>query len=524
MAADLRAANELVALGPVEAALLRGRDRPIVIAPRRPGARVAAAVAPRTRELGVMLPYSPLHHLLLADVGEPLVMTSGNVSDEPIAYRDDDALERLAGIADLVLLHDRPIQTRTDDTVLRVARGRPLPLRRSRGAVPSVLALPVPATRHVLACGAELKSTFCLARGEPRVGRPPHRRPQERRDAGLVRGGRRPLREAVRGRPGRRRARPAPRLPLDHVRARARGRRARRGPAPPRPPRRLPGRARRARARPSGRSSTAPGSAPTAPSGAARSWSATCAASSAAGTCGRSRCRAATRPRASRGGWRARGGWRPAATRGRCAGSTPTAGARSRGSPRPAWRRRRPPRSGGSSTRSPRSAGCGSRSATRARRRSSWRRRATRPSAAPTRWTRCTACSTRARRSSPSTATCRAASRRARSPRASTTRSPTPRPTTARGWRATAGSSVVVLSGGAFQNRRLLERTAETLDARGAARARPAAAAAQRRRHLVRPGGGRRRARRVMLPDGLDGAAPRAAAAPERSCRLARGP
>jgi hydrogenase maturation protein HypF len=165
MAPDLEAARRLVALGPVETALLRGRDRPIVLAPRRRDARVAAAVAPHSAELGVMLPYSPLHHLLLADVGEPLVMTSGNVSDEPIVYRDDDARERLAGIADLVLGHDRPIETRTDDSVLRVARGRPLPLRRSRGAVPSALALPVPAARHVLACGAELKSTFCVARG-----------------------------------------------------------------------------------------------------------------------------------------------------------------------------------------------------------------------------------------------------------------------------------------------------------------------------------------------------------------------
>jgi hydrogenase maturation protein HypF len=112
-----------------------------------------------------MLPYSPLHHLLLGDVGEPLVMTSGNVSDEPIAYEDDDALERLATIADLVVTHDRPIQTRVDDSVLRTAGGLPLPLRRSRGAVPSLLALSVPAGRHVLACGAELKSTFCLARG-----------------------------------------------------------------------------------------------------------------------------------------------------------------------------------------------------------------------------------------------------------------------------------------------------------------------------------------------------------------------
>ena len=165
MAGDVEAARELVELGPVEAALLAGRDRPIVLARRRHDAPVARAVAPRSAELGVMLPYSPLHHLLLADVGEPLVMTSGNVSDEPIAYEDDDALERLAPIADLVVTHDRPIQTRVDDSVLRVAGGRPLPLRRSRGAVPSLLALPVPAGRHVLACGAELKSTFCLARG-----------------------------------------------------------------------------------------------------------------------------------------------------------------------------------------------------------------------------------------------------------------------------------------------------------------------------------------------------------------------
>jgi hydrogenase maturation protein HypF len=165
MAPNLEAARELIELGPLEESLLTGRDRPIVVGRRRRDARVAGAVAPRSAELGVMLPYSPLHHLLLRDVGEPLVMTSGNVSDEPIAYEDDDALERLAPIADVVVTHDRPIQTRVDDSVLRTAGGRPLPLRRSRGAVPSLLALPVPAGRHVLACGAELKSTFCLARG-----------------------------------------------------------------------------------------------------------------------------------------------------------------------------------------------------------------------------------------------------------------------------------------------------------------------------------------------------------------------
>jgi hydrogenase maturation protein HypF len=167
MVRDVAAARELVVVTDEEASLLAGRDRPIVLAPRLAGAAVAASVAPRSADLGVLLPYSPLHHLLLADVGEPLVMTSGNVSEEPIAHVDEDALERLAGIADLVLFHDRPIHTRTDDSVLRAVPGRrPLLMRRSRGFVPDSLALPVSATRHVLACGAELKSTFCVAKGE----------------------------------------------------------------------------------------------------------------------------------------------------------------------------------------------------------------------------------------------------------------------------------------------------------------------------------------------------------------------
>ncbi|HSD79675.1 MAG TPA: Sua5/YciO/YrdC/YwlC family protein, partial [Solirubrobacteraceae bacterium] len=106
------------------------------------------------------------HHLLLDDVGEPLVMTSGNVSDEPIAYEDDDAVARLGAIADLLLLHDRPIHMRTDDSVVRAVRGRPLVLRRSRGHVPASIGLPVAAPRPVLGCGAELKSTFCVARGD----------------------------------------------------------------------------------------------------------------------------------------------------------------------------------------------------------------------------------------------------------------------------------------------------------------------------------------------------------------------
>ena len=161
LAGSLDAARQLVELeAPARDELLSPR-RPIVVAPRQPAARVAASVAPGHPTLGVMLPYSPLHHLLAADTGSALVLTSGNVSDEPIAYRDDDALARLAPIADLFLLHDRPIQTRTDDSVVRP----PLALRRSRGHVPEPLALPVGAPRPLLACGAELKNTFCLARG-----------------------------------------------------------------------------------------------------------------------------------------------------------------------------------------------------------------------------------------------------------------------------------------------------------------------------------------------------------------------
>ncbi len=165
MAGDLEAARALVELAPAEEALLAGPERPIVLARRRAGATVAHAVAPDSADLGVMLPYTPLQHVLLADVGETLVMTSGNVSDEPIAHEDEDALARLAGIADGFLVHDRAIHTRTDDSIVRAVPGRrALMLRRSRGYVPESLGLPLDAS-PLLACGAQLKSTFCLARG-----------------------------------------------------------------------------------------------------------------------------------------------------------------------------------------------------------------------------------------------------------------------------------------------------------------------------------------------------------------------
>ena len=172
MAADLAAARRLCLTGDAEAALLASPSRPIVLLPRLAGAQVAESAAPGNRQLGVMLPYTPLHHLLLAEVGRPLVLTSGNVSDEPIAYRDDDALARLAGIADAFLTHDRDIHMRADDSVARTFRDRPMLIRRSRGFAPEPLhAGGFP--RHVLACGAELKNTFCLAK-EHRAFVSPH--------------------------------------------------------------------------------------------------------------------------------------------------------------------------------------------------------------------------------------------------------------------------------------------------------------------------------------------------------------
>jgi hydrogenase maturation protein HypF len=171
MAPDLAAAERLVVLGETARALMLTPQRPIVLAPRRTGAPVARAVAPGALELGVMLPYSPLHHLLLGDCAKALVVTSGNISDEPISFRDQEAAERLAAIADLFLVHDRPIETRTDDSVVRVARlgpeTRTVTVRRSRGYVPDSLPLPSGgAPRPILACGAELKNTFCVAKGE----------------------------------------------------------------------------------------------------------------------------------------------------------------------------------------------------------------------------------------------------------------------------------------------------------------------------------------------------------------------
>jgi hydrogenase maturation protein HypF len=163
---DVETARGLVELGPEEEALLTSRERPIVLARRLADAAVAPSVAPNAPDLGLMLPYTPLHQLLASDTGLPLVMTSGNTSDEPIAFDDEDARERLNRIADRFLVHDRPIATRTDDSVVRVVRERPLMLRRSRGYVPASLDLPVASPLPLLGVGAEQKNAFCLAKGD----------------------------------------------------------------------------------------------------------------------------------------------------------------------------------------------------------------------------------------------------------------------------------------------------------------------------------------------------------------------
>jgi hydrogenase maturation protein HypF len=177
MAATLHDAFALVRLDDVEAGLLTGDARPIVIARAEPGALVDRLVAPGRDELGVMLAYTPLHHLLMAEVDGPLVMTSGNVSDEPIAFRDDDALRRLGDIADLFLSHDRAIEAACEDSVVRVVsvagRRQPLFIRRSRGFVPQPIPVPLSSTETILATGGQLKNTACVVRhGEAIVG--PH--------------------------------------------------------------------------------------------------------------------------------------------------------------------------------------------------------------------------------------------------------------------------------------------------------------------------------------------------------------
>ena len=165
MVPDLAAARSMAQLNEMEERLLAAPESPIVIVRRAPGCPVSRLVAPGNSLIGLILPYTPLHHLLMrGDNFQALVMTSANLSDEPITFQDDDALQRLPGIADYVLLHDRPIHIRSDDSVTRVFQGRPLLYRRARGYAPRAIMLPFQSP-PVLAVGAELKNAICLVKG-----------------------------------------------------------------------------------------------------------------------------------------------------------------------------------------------------------------------------------------------------------------------------------------------------------------------------------------------------------------------
>jgi hydrogenase maturation protein HypF len=163
MVRDLAEAERLCELTPRERALLLAPERPIVLARRRPESGVSFKVAPGNRYLGLLLPYTPLHQLLFAHSPPALVMTSGNLSEEPLEFTNDGARRRLSALADAFLLHDRDIRVPCDDSVVRPAGDQVIPLRRARGFVPRTLPLPLKSPAEILGLGAEQKNTFCLA-------------------------------------------------------------------------------------------------------------------------------------------------------------------------------------------------------------------------------------------------------------------------------------------------------------------------------------------------------------------------
>ena len=177
MLPDIAAIDAQCYINDTERQLLESRERPIVIVTRKEVSPISHEVAPKQDTLGVMLPYTPLHYLLFASPGgksslssrfksfrmPPLVMTSGNISEEPIAIENDEAQERLSGIADAFLMHDRPIRTRCDDSVIRTYQKQSFPLRRSRGYAPFPVYL-TSESPQMLATGGELKNTFCIVR------------------------------------------------------------------------------------------------------------------------------------------------------------------------------------------------------------------------------------------------------------------------------------------------------------------------------------------------------------------------
>lgn len=171
MVRDLLEANKLCYLGETEKKLLLSRERPIVLAKRRRDCPLSPQVAPGNQYLGLMLPYTPLHLLLLAQAPGALVMTSGNLSEEPLVHTNEAARTRLAELADAFLMHDRDIQVPCDDSVVRPwGRTKTIPVRRARGFVPSPIYLPQESpSPPILGVGAEQKNTFCLAWGNTAI-------------------------------------------------------------------------------------------------------------------------------------------------------------------------------------------------------------------------------------------------------------------------------------------------------------------------------------------------------------------
>ena len=162
MVADVAAARRIARVSKEEARLLSEPAAPIVLLTERADTMLSAEVSDGAPTVGVMLAYSPVHHLLFAEGLGPLVMTSANPSDEPLTHDNDEAVGRLRDIADAFLLHDRDIERPIDDSVVRIVEGRPYPIRRARGYVPQSVTVPAGAPEPILAVGAELKSTVCF--------------------------------------------------------------------------------------------------------------------------------------------------------------------------------------------------------------------------------------------------------------------------------------------------------------------------------------------------------------------------
>lgn len=164
MARNLDQIKEFCQVSSTEAEILSSWKRPILLLRKKENISIADSIAPRQKYLGFVLPYNPFHHLLFSEIDFPIVSTSGNVSDEPIAFQDPEALERLKGIADFFLIYNREIYTRCDDSVARVFRGKLMLLRRARGFTPEPLDIKCNFNKNILATGAEEKNTFAIGK------------------------------------------------------------------------------------------------------------------------------------------------------------------------------------------------------------------------------------------------------------------------------------------------------------------------------------------------------------------------